>query len=165
MLRTSTLLFILTLANAVTAAEKPNIIVIYADDMGYGDCTANNPESKIPTPNIDRLANEGLRFTDAHSPASTCTASRYVLLTGVNPARRGVLNGLTSLGPVIDKDEVTVADLLKDRRRQRRSEAASSHGRCAQPDARSTEIVQQAACIPRTADTRTATEVKRDSAE
>jgi len=96
------------------AADKPNIIVIYADDMGYGDCTANNPESKIPTPNIDRLAKEGLRFTDAHSPASTCTASRYGLLTGVNPARRGVVNGLTSLGPVIDIDEVTVADLLKD---------------------------------------------------
>ena len=47
--------------------EKPNIVIIYADDMGYGDCTVNNPESKIPTPNIDRLAKEGLRFTDAHT--------------------------------------------------------------------------------------------------
>jgi arylsulfatase A-like enzyme len=101
---------------ALIAAEstKPNIIVIYADDMGYGDCTANNPESKTSTPNIDRLANAGMRFTDAHSPASTCTASRYGLLTGTNPARTGVVNGLTSLGPVIDKNEVTVADLLKD---------------------------------------------------
>lgn len=96
-----------------TNAASPNIIVIYADDMGYGDCTANNPKSKIPTPNIDRLAKEGLRFTDAHSPASTCTASRYGLLTGTNPARRGVVNGLTSLGAVIDPDEVTIADFLK----------------------------------------------------
>ena len=95
-------------------AAKPNIIVIYADDMGYGDCTVNNPESKIPTPNIDRLANEGLRFTDAHSPSSTCTASRFGLLTGTCPVRRGVVNGLTGLGPVIDKDEVTIADFLKD---------------------------------------------------
>jgi len=82
--------------------------------MGYGDCTVNNPESKIPTPYIDGLAKKGMRFTDAHSPASTCTASRYGLLTGVNPARRGVVNGLTSLGPVIDKEEVTIAGFLKD---------------------------------------------------
>jgi len=98
---------------AAQAGPKPNIIVIYADDMGYGDCTANNPESKIRTPHIDQLAEEGIRFTDAHSPAATCTASRYGLLTGTNPARRGVVNGLTGLGAVIDKDEVTIADLLR----------------------------------------------------
>jgi len=113
-MRTTVSLLILTLAGISYAAEKPNIIIIYADDMGYGDCTVNNPDSKIPTPNIDRLAKEGLRFTDAHSPSSTCTASRYGLLTGTCPVRRGVVNGLTGLGPVIDKDEVTVADLLKD---------------------------------------------------
>jgi arylsulfatase A len=94
-------------------ADQPNIVIVYADDMGYGDCTANNPESKIPTPSIDRLARQGLRFTDAHSPAATCTASRYGLLTGTNPARTGVVNGLTGLGPVIDSGEVTVADFLK----------------------------------------------------
>lgn len=109
-----TLMVVLLVAVTARAAEKPNIIVIYADDMGYGDCTINNPDSKIPTPNIDRLAKDGMRFTDAHSPASTCTASRYGLLTGTCPARRGVVNGLTGLGPVIDKDEVTVADFLKD---------------------------------------------------
>jgi arylsulfatase A len=113
-MKTSTLLFVLIFAFTARAAEKPNIIVIYADDMGYGDCTVNNPESKIPTPNIDRLAKEGMRFTDAHSPSSTCTASRYGLLTGTCPVRRGVVNGLTGLGPVIDKDEVTVADFLKN---------------------------------------------------
>ena len=93
--------------------EKPNIVIIYADDMGYGDCTVNNPESKIPTPNIDRLAKEGLRFTDAHSPSATCTASRYGLLTGINPARRGVVNGINGLGPVLEPEEQTVAEMLK----------------------------------------------------
>ena len=97
----------------VLSKEKPNIIVIYADDMGYGDCTVNNPESKIPTPNIDRLAKEGLRFTDAHSPSATCTASRYGLLTGINPARRGVVNGINGLGPVLEAKEFTVAEMLK----------------------------------------------------
>lgn len=113
-MRTSAILLVLMLGVNAQAAEKPNIVIIYADDMGYGDCTVNNPQSKIPTPHIDRLAREGLRFTDVHSPSSTCTASRYGLLTGVNPARTGVVNGLTGLGPVIDKDEVTVADFLKD---------------------------------------------------
>ncbi len=97
----------------VRAAEKPNIVIIYADDMGYGDCTVNNPESKIATPNIDRLAREGLRFTDAHSPGTTCTASRYGLLTGINPARRGVVNGINGLGPVLEANELTVAAMLK----------------------------------------------------
>ena len=95
------------------AAGKPNVIVIYADDMGYGDCTANNPASKIPTPNIDRLAKEGLRFTDAHSPSATCTASRYGLLTGINPARRGVVNGINGLGPVLESKELTIAEMLR----------------------------------------------------
>ena len=71
--------FLVGIASHKVYAVKPNIIIIYADDMGYGDCTVNNPESKIPTPNIDRLAKEGLRFTDAHSPGTTCTASRYGL--------------------------------------------------------------------------------------
>ena len=60
----------------------PNIIYFMADDMGYGDIGVYNAQSKIPTPNLDRLANEGLRFTDAHSPASVCTPTRYGVLTG-----------------------------------------------------------------------------------
>ena len=62
-MRTSALLLILMLAFTARAAEKPNIIVIYADDMGFGDCTVNNPESKIPTPHIDGLAKEGMRLS------------------------------------------------------------------------------------------------------
>ena len=100
-------------AAEASSNEKPNIVIIYADDMGNGDCTLNNPESKIPTPNIDRLAKEGLRFTDAHSPSDTCTASRYGLLTGINPARRGVVNGINGLSPVLEAKELTIAEMLK----------------------------------------------------
>ncbi|SVC19792.1 uncharacterized protein METZ01_LOCUS272646, partial [marine metagenome] len=52
--------------------RRPNIIYILADDMGYGDMGCNNPDSKIPTPNLDRLAGQGMRFTDAHAPSSVC---------------------------------------------------------------------------------------------
>lgn len=61
---------------------KPNILILYADDLGYGDLAFYNPASKIPTPNLDKLAVEGMRFTDAHSSSGICTPSRYALLTG-----------------------------------------------------------------------------------
>ena len=64
------------------AATLPNIVLILADDMGVGDPGCYNPQSKIPTPNIDRLAREGLRMTDMHSPSAVCTPTRYGLLTG-----------------------------------------------------------------------------------
>ena len=72
---------------ALSAAEspkpsKPNVILILADDLGYGDVGCYNKNSKLPTPNLDRLACEGMRFTDAHSPATVCTPSRYSLMTG-----------------------------------------------------------------------------------
>ena len=60
----------------------PNIVFIMADDMGYGDVGCYNPASKIPTPNMDTLAQEGIRFTDAHSPSAVCTPTRYGVLTG-----------------------------------------------------------------------------------
>ena len=69
-------------AFAGEAGGRPNIIVILADDLGYGDLSCNNPESRIPTPHADRLAAEGMRFTDAHSPSAVCTPTRYSLLTG-----------------------------------------------------------------------------------
>ncbi len=62
--------------------DNPNIIYILADDMGYGDVACNNADSKIPTPNLDRLAAQGVRFTDAHAGSSVCTPSRYNILTG-----------------------------------------------------------------------------------
>ncbi len=66
----------------VADAKKPNILILYADDMGYGDLGANNTDSKIPTPHLDRLAAEGMRFTDGHSSSGVCTPSRYAMLTG-----------------------------------------------------------------------------------
>ena len=62
--------------------HRPNIIILYADDLGYGDVASYNPETKIPTPHMDQLAAEGIRFTDAHSSSGICTPSRYALLTG-----------------------------------------------------------------------------------
>lgn len=99
----------------VHAADKPNIVIILADDMGYGDCGVCNPASKIETPHIDQLAQEGLLFRDAHAAGSTCTPSRYGLLTGTNPVRTGVLNTLLSRGdPVIAEEEKTIATILRD---------------------------------------------------
>ena len=98
------------------SAAKPNIVFILADDMGYGDVRALNPESKIPTPNLDRLASEGMTFSDAHTPSSVCTPTRYGLLTGRycwrTRLKRGVLNGYGE--PLIARDRVTVADFLRD---------------------------------------------------
>ena len=96
------------------AQDLPNIIIIYVDDLGYGDCEPFNPASKISTPNLRQLASEGIRFTDAHAASSTCTPSRYGLLTGINPARTGVLNTLLSRGePIIGEEEKTLADLFR----------------------------------------------------
>jgi arylsulfatase A len=67
---------------AAVAADKPNILLILADDLGYGDVRCYNDQSKVATPHIDRLAREGMKFTDAHSPATVCTPSRYSLMTG-----------------------------------------------------------------------------------
>jgi arylsulfatase A len=65
------------------AAERPNVVLIYADDMGYGEIEELNPErSKIPTPSLNQLAKEGVIFTDAHTSSSVCSPSRYALLTG-----------------------------------------------------------------------------------
>ncbi|MBI1901052.1 MAG: arylsulfatase [Planctomycetia bacterium] len=97
------------------AAEKPNIVVILADDLGYGDLTCYNRESKIKTPNIDKLASAGMRLTDAHSPSSVCTPTRYGLLTGRYSWRtslqRGVYQGYDSL--LVEPERVTIAKLLK----------------------------------------------------
>jgi len=67
---------------AADVPRTPNIVIILADDMGYGDPGCYNPDSKIPTPHIDQLAAQGMRFTDAHTPSSVCTPTRYGILTG-----------------------------------------------------------------------------------
>lgn len=106
---------------SVGAAERPNIVLIYADDVGYGDVSCNvsgiTPTLKTPTlktPNIDRLASEGLRMTDAHCSAATCTPSRFAMLTGTYAFRQkgtGIAAGNANL--IIDPNSVTLPDLLK----------------------------------------------------
>ena len=95
--------------------KKPNVIYILADDMGYGDIACNNPNSKIPTPNLDQMASMGLRFSDAHAGSSVCTPSRYNILTGDYVWRSRLKNGIVWEwdGPVISEDQVTVASFLK----------------------------------------------------
>ena len=95
---------------------KPNILFILADDLGYGDVGCYNAESKVATPNLDRLASKGMRFTDAHAPSTVCTPSRYSLLTGRMAFRipyRGVFEGVG--GPcLIKEDQLTLPQLLRN---------------------------------------------------
>jgi len=99
----------------IVPGKLPNIIFIMTDDMGIGDTTVYNPESKIPTPNMEKLAEQGVVFTDAHSPSSMCTPTRYALLTGRYCWRtwlwRGVYGGYNR--PLIKKGRMTIASLLK----------------------------------------------------
>ena len=98
-------------------AGKPNIVVIYADDLGYGDVSCNNPRrGKIATPHIDRLATEGMRFTDGHSSSGVCSPSRYTILTGRYHWRTKLQSGIVSLwgGPLIAADRLTIGGLAKN---------------------------------------------------
>lgn len=106
---------LLVLGTGAAATEPPNVVILYADDMGYGDLGANNPDSRIPTPHLDRLAAEGMRFTDAHSSSGICTPSRYALLTGRFHWRKfhGIVNSFDP--PVLDDTEVTLPELLKSK--------------------------------------------------
>ena len=113
-LAASTLTFLMVPA---AGAERPNIVCILADDLGYGDISALNPDSKIRTPNVDALAEEGISFTDAHSGSAVCTPTRYGVLTGRYAWRThlksGVLGGYSP--PLIAPDRLTVASFLKQR--------------------------------------------------
>jgi arylsulfatase A len=101
-----------SLAQVSLGVEKPNLVIILADDMGYGDPHCFNPQSKIATPNVDRLAREGMRFTDAHAPGPLCHPSRYGLMTGRYPFRTDVSRWPKQ--PLIEKGQVTIASLLRD---------------------------------------------------
>ncbi|MGJ8656010.1 MAG: sulfatase family protein [Akkermansiaceae bacterium] len=100
----------------IDAAQKPNIIVIYTDDQGYGDVSALNPEAKFKTPYQDQLVNEGIAFTNGHSPASVCTPSRYGLLTGRYPWRTTLKTGVYGAERkcLIEDGRMTLASLLKE---------------------------------------------------
>lgn len=106
---------ILLAACSTKIPEKPNVVIILADDMGYGDVQALNENSKIPTPNLNGLAAEGVTFTDAHTPSAVCTPTRYGLVTGRycwrSRLKKGVLNGYGE--PLIETERPTIGSLLK----------------------------------------------------
>lgn len=99
------------------AQERPNVVLIFVDDLGYGDLSCYGAK-KLQTPNIDKLAAEGRRFTDAHSASAVCTPSRYALLTGEYPMRANGGEGVWGPAPIespllINPDTLTIADLFK----------------------------------------------------
>ena len=127
--RVFTLTILLALAASPAAAQgRPNVFLIYADDLGYGDVSAyslarrSSPESRgaaaarrLTTPNIDRLAREGVRFTDAHAPAATCTPSRYAMLTGEYAWRKpgtGILPGNAAM--IIETGRTTRPEKVRE---------------------------------------------------
>ena len=110
----SLLLLVVPFANAADD-PKPNILILYADDLGFGDLGCYNPDSKIPTPHLDNLAKTGLRFLDGHSSSGICTPSRYALLTGRHHWRdfHGIVNALG--GSVFKPERLTLPEMLKEK--------------------------------------------------
>ncbi len=111
-------LVLITIALQITSCtptqnKLPNIVIIYADDMGYGDLNCQNTESKIPTPNLDQLASQGMRFTDAHSSSGICSPSRFALLTGTYHWRRqhDIVGAFGK--PFFHKTDITLPQVLK----------------------------------------------------
>lgn len=104
-------------AQVTVQSARPNIVVILADDLGYGDVQCYNPErGLIPTPHIDRLARDGMRFTDAHSSSGVCSPSRYTILTGRYHWRTRLQSGIVSLwgSPLIAPDRMTIGSLARE---------------------------------------------------
>jgi arylsulfatase A-like enzyme len=113
-----TLFISILAASSLPGAERsdlPNIVIIMADDMGYGDVRTLNPVSGIPTPNLDALARQGMTFVDGHSPSAVCTPTRYALLTGRycwrSKLKSGVLGGYSP--PLLEDGRRTIADMLQ----------------------------------------------------
>jgi arylsulfatase A len=105
----------LSCQQANTQTKLPNIVLIFVDDLGYGDVSCLNPEAKLSTPAIDRLAKEGIVFTEAHASGSVCTPSRYGLLTGRYAFRAEYQQGPRGfLAPVIEPGRETLATILKN---------------------------------------------------
>jgi arylsulfatase A len=116
LLKSLTCLLIYSLLAIGLSAAKPNVVYVLADDLGWGDLSCFNSDSKIHTPNLDRIAAAGMRFTDAHSGSAVCTPTRYGIVTGRyswrSRLKSGVLGGAST--HLIDTDRYTVADLMKE---------------------------------------------------
>ena len=112
----SWLILVFLLGACQKEPELPNVVIILADDLGYGDIERYNPESRIPTPNLNRLADEGMRFTDAHSPSAVCSPTRYGLLTGRYAWRTSLKRGVLSASApsLIDTARFTLPRLFKN---------------------------------------------------
>jgi len=110
------LLLLAAFVSVAVAADRPNFVFILADDLGIGDVRCFNPKSKIATPNMDRLAEGGVRFTDAHTPSAVCTPTRYGVITGRynwrTKLQSGVLGGLSPR--LIEPGRLTVAQMLRE---------------------------------------------------
>ena len=105
---------LIPLVPAAEARSTPNIIFVLFDDIGYGQPPSYRADSPFKTPNIGRLAKQGMRFTDAHSAAANCTPTRYGVLTGRYPCRIGQYGVLKTYSPpIIPKTRLTVASFLK----------------------------------------------------
>ena len=99
------------------AADKPNVVLIFTDDQGYGDVNCFVP-TKYPQPNLDRLAQEGMRFTDFYVNCAVCSGSRTALMTGCHYQRLSMASVLFPRSNAgLHPDEVTIADMLKERKR------------------------------------------------
>ena len=101
-------------ALSISAQQKPNVIFILTDDLGYGDLSCYGA-TKLYTPNLDNLAEQGIRFTNAHSTSATCTPSRYAIMTGQYPWRKsgtGILPGDAAL--IVPTDKTTLPKLFKE---------------------------------------------------
>jgi arylsulfatase A-like enzyme len=97
------------------AEDRPNIVILYADDMGVADVSYGNPKAKIQTPHLDKLASQGMTFTDGHSSSGICTPSRFALLTGQHHWRRfhGIVGAFG--GTVFEPDDFTIAKMFKQK--------------------------------------------------
>jgi len=110
------LLLLLALTITVASQERPNVVIVFTDDVGFGDYGCYNPDGRIPTPSVDQLANEGILFTHAHSPAALCAPSRYAMLTGNYPWRGRSPGGTWTFHTPsqILPDQKTVANMLQE---------------------------------------------------
>ena len=124
-----------SLALISQAAERPNVVILYADDMGVADVSYGDPKAKIQTPHLDRLASQGMTFTDGHSSSGICTPSRFALLTGQHHWRRfhGIVGAFG--GTVFEPEDFTIAKMFKKKATARAASASGTSAGTSMPSA------------------------------
>ena len=111
----SAVFFLMLLPVPRALGKSPNILIIYADDLGFGDLQCYNPDSKIPTPNLNALASSGMKFTDGHSSSGICSPSRYAMLTGRYHWRK--FHGIVGVfgDSAFSAERLTIPEMLKSK--------------------------------------------------